>query len=219
MLVDMITRRNFDMKISPGPRDYSPNLSVKAVADKAMDHFVLTFRPKALLLTPQRQVSNAFQPRLPTINEYATLAVGTSTRIKHPLSTPNLDGANYGAPACPIDSTDAILPSTSLSPPGFTKPLSGQPISVRIPNKNAVCTSWCEHTTQYRTYDPTIGMQVLPIPIDLLAEFIIEEAIKADNPLQKLAHICLVKYDCYEKESRKSEVARLVRGLIQRDLH
>ncbi|CCD48177.1 hypothetical protein BofuT4_P111900.1 [Botrytis cinerea T4] len=174
-----------------------------------MDHFVLTFRPKEESSVPQRQVSNAFQPRMPTINEYATLTVGTSSTIKHPLGTSSLDGGNYGAPACAIDSIDAILPSTSLSPLGFTKPLSGQPISVKIPTTNAVCTSWCEYTMQYMTYDPTIGMQVLPIPVDLLARFIIEEAIKADTPLQKLAHICLVKYSCYEKGSRESEVAYL----------
>ncbi|KAM0125073.1 hypothetical protein ACHAO1_010786 [Botrytis cinerea] len=184
-----------------------------------MDHFVLTFRPKEESSVPQRQVSNAFQPRMPTINEYATLTVGTSSTVKHPLGTSSLDGGNYGAPACAIDSIDAILPSTSLSPLGFTKPLSGQPISVKIPTTNAVCTSWCEYTMQYMTYDPTIGMQVLPIPVDLLAKFIIEEAIKADTPLQKLAHICLVKYSCYEKGSRESEVVSLVWWLIQKHVH
>ena len=148
---------------------------------------------------------------MPTINEYATLTVGTSSTIKHPLGTSSLDGGNYGAPVCAIYSIDAILPST--------KPLSGQPISVKIPTTNAVCTSWCEYTMQYMTYDPTIGMQVLPIPVDLLARFIIEEAIKADTPLQKLAHICLVKYSCYEKGSRESEVVSLVWGLIQKHVH
>ncbi|TGO28095.1 hypothetical protein BPAE_0032g00380 [Botrytis paeoniae] len=159
-----------------------------------MDHFALTFRPKENPSVPQRQVSNAIQPQFPTIDEHAILAVRTSSKAKHPLDTASVAGANCGASACPVDSTDTISPSTSLSPLGITKPLSGQPISVRIPATNAVCTSWCEYTTQYLTYDPIIGMQVLPIPVDRLAEFIIQEAFTADTPLQKLAHICLVKY-------------------------
>ncbi|KAF7959506.1 hypothetical protein EAE96_001122 [Botrytis aclada] len=183
-----------------------------------MDHFALTFRPKENPSVPHRQVPNATQPQLPKINEFATLAVETSSTVKQALGTSGAVGENCGASACAVDSTDAPLPA-SLSPPQFTKPLSGQPISVRIPATNTIYTSWCEYTTQYLTYDPTIGMQVLPISVDLLAEFIIREARKADTPLQKLAHICLIKYSCYEKGSRESEVVKMVWELVQRCLH
>ncbi|TGO36898.1 hypothetical protein BHYA_0112g00370 [Botrytis hyacinthi] len=184
-----------------------------------MDHSALTFRPKESSSVPRRQASNATQPRLPEINEYTTLAVGTSSTVKHSIGTSSVVGTNCGASACAVDSTGALLLCSSLSPGGFTKPLSGQPISALIPSTNAICKSWCEYTMQYLTYDPAIGMQVLPIPIDLLAEFIVEEAIKADTPLQKLAHICLVKYSCYEEGSRESEVVKMVWEFIQRRLH
>ncbi|THV55359.1 hypothetical protein BGAL_0009g00080 [Botrytis galanthina] len=184
-----------------------------------MDHFALTFRPKESPSVSRRQASNATQPRLPEIDESTTLAVGTSSTVEHPIGTSNFIGTNCGVSACAVDSTGALLPSPSAGPPEFIKPLSGQPISVRIPSTNAVCKSWCEYTTQYLTYDPTIGMQVLPIPIDLLAEFIIQEAVKVDTPLRQLAHICLVKYSCHEKGSRESEVVKMVWEFIQRRLH
>ncbi|KAF7896762.1 uncharacterized protein EAF01_009165 [Botrytis porri] len=184
-----------------------------------MDHFALTFRPKQGFPVPQRQVSNTIQPQLPIIDEHAISAVGPSSEVNYPPGTSDVVGANGGAPAYAIDPTDAILPSTSLSPPASTKALSAQPISVRIPATNAICKSWCEYTTEYLSYDPTIGMQVLPIPVDLLAGFIIQEAMKADTPLPKLAHICLVKYSCYGKGSRESEVVKMVWELVHRDLH
>ncbi|KAF5867936.1 uncharacterized protein Bfra_007131 [Botrytis fragariae] len=183
-----------------------------------MDHFALTFRPKEDSYVSHRQVLNASQPRLPTIDD-VTLSLETSLKAKDPSGTSDVVGTKCGASVCALDSTDAILPPSSLSPLGSTKPLSGQPISVRIPSTNAICKSWCEHTTQYLTYDPIIGMQVLPIPVDRLAGIIIQEAITADTPLQKLAHICLVKYSCYEKGSRESEVVKMVWGLTQRRLH
>ncbi|KAF7894176.1 hypothetical protein EAF00_007690 [Botryotinia globosa] len=184
-----------------------------------MDHFALAFRPKESPSVPRRQASNATEPQLPEIDEHTTLAVENSSAVKHPIGTPSVVGINCGASACALDSTSALLPSSPQSPLGFIKPLSGQPISVRIPSTNAICKTWCEYTTQYLTYDPTIGMQVLPITIDLLAEFIIQEAIKRDTSLQQLAHICLVKYSCHEKGSRESEVVKMVWEFIQRGLH
>ncbi|KAF7934723.1 uncharacterized protein EAE98_002768 [Botrytis deweyae] len=184
-----------------------------------MDHSALTFRPKESSSVPHRQTSNATQPRLPEINEHTTLAVGTSSTVKQSIGTSTVVGTNCGASACAVDSTGALLSRLSLSPLEFTKPLSGQAISVRIPSTNAICKSWCEYTTQYLTYDPTIGMQVLPIPVDLLAEFIIQEAIKADTPLKKVAQVYLVKFSCYEEGSRESEVVKMVWEFIQRHLH
>ncbi|TGO55368.1 hypothetical protein BCON_0093g00410 [Botryotinia convoluta] len=87
-----------------------------------MDHFALIFRPKENPSVPQRQVSNAIQPRLPTIDEYSILAVGTSSKAKYSLDTSNVAGAICGASPCPVDSTDTVLPSTSLSPLGSFKP-------------------------------------------------------------------------------------------------
>ncbi|KAJ8058987.1 hypothetical protein OCU04_011969 [Sclerotinia nivalis] len=152
-----------------------------------MDHSKLTFGPKESAPVPQRQVPTAIQPQLPIVDENAT------ANVESPTDTLNVIGATDGASAGASTSLGATLPSTSTSSSGMAPLLgsnSGSCLLISISATNSAYPKWREHTKEYLTHDHTRGVQVLPIEINSLAEFIRHDAVKAETSLPKLVGTC-----------------------------